>query len=338
MSVKEFLKDKILFLIVNAVAAVVLVLFCLFLQVKIVYIGGMICLWFIPIISLLLIEFLRRISFYNELTSSLESLDKKYLITEVIEKPEFIDGEIIYEVLKITNKDMHEHVKYHKEMQIDYREYIEAWVHEVKTPIASSKLIIENNATPVTKSIKEELSKIEEFVEQVLYYSRSNDANKDYIVKEFKLDSTIKKIISKNSKDFIHRKIKLSLNEINESVYSDSKWVEFILNQIIVNSIKYSNKSNAEIKIYSNKLENNTVITVEDNGVGISERDIKRVFDKGFTGDNGRIYGKSTGMGLYICNNLAEKLGLGIEIESEVGKGTKVDLIFPHSKVMLLEN
>lgn len=338
MSMKEFLKDKLIFLLINVVTAFLFILFLLFLRVRIIYIIGIVFVWFTPLISLLLLEYIRRKSFYDTLEESLDSLDKKYLLTEIIEEPEFLDGKILYNILSITDKNMHEHVKYYREMQRDYRDYIEAWVHEVKTPIASSKLIIGNNKTPVTKSINEELLKIEEFVQQVLYYSRSNDANKDYLIKEFNLITPVKNIIAKNSKDFIHRKIKLDLSEIDELVYSDSKWVEFILNQILVNAIKYSKKEKAEVKIYSNKYENNTVLTIEDNGVGIPETDIKRVFDKGFTGKNGREYGKATGMGLYICKKLAKKLGLGIEISSVIEEGTRVDIIFPRSKVILLEN
>jgi len=112
-------------------------------------------------------------------------------------------------------------------------------------------------------------------------------------------------------------------------IFSDIKWVEFILNQVLGNAIKYSKESNGIIKIYSTSTENKITLTIEDNGVGISERDIFRVFEKGFTGDNGRKFGKSTGMGLYLCKKLCNRLGLGISIESKLEYGTKVYINFP---------
>ncbi|MGG7178873.1 sensor histidine kinase [Clostridium paraputrificum] len=338
MSLKDYLKDKMIFLLVNFVLSLGLAVFFLFLRIKVEYIVLVVVVWFTPLIVLLLLQYLQRKSYYDNLYETIESLDKKYLLSEIIEEANFIDGKIIYDILKISDKEMHEHVKYYKKQQSEYREYIEAWVHEVKTPIASSKLIVDNNRNSVTKSIKEELLKIEDYVEEVLYYSRSNDANKDYIIKEFNLGTVVKNIVTKNSKDFIHRRIKLNLQSVDNTVYSDSKWVEFIINQILSNAIKYSDKDEAEIKIFSEKRENNIILSIEDNGVGINERDIKRVFDKGFTGENGRKYGRSTGMGLYICSNLGKKLGIGIEITSKIGEGTKVDIIFPMSKVTLLEN
>ena len=130
-------------------------------------------------------------------------------------------------------------------------------------------------------------------------------------------------------KSFIYNDISLVLEDLDEVVYTDPKWVNFIINQIIINSLKYSKKEEARIKIYSVRAEKNVILTIEDNGVGIPTEDVRRVFDKGFTGENGRKYGKSTGMGLYICKNLADKLGFGLELSSELGVGTKVNIIFP---------
>lgn len=231
---------------------------------------------------------------------------------------------------------MHENVKYYRDIQLDYREYIETWVHEIKTPIASTKLIIENNQNEVTNKIDSQMDRIEGFVEQVLYYSRSNNVNKDYIIKPINLDNVVRNVIKRNYRDFIHKRIKLDIQDIDEIVYSDGKWVEFIINQIIGNSIKYSNNKEQMIRIYSIKKTNSVILTIEDNGVGIVTKDINRVFEKGFTGENGRRFSKSTGMGLYLCGKLCSKLGLKIGIESEVNRGTSVTLIFPLSGMVTL--
>ena len=218
-----------------------------------------------------LIEFIKYKNYYNEINSILENLDKKYLLPEIIKESNFIDGEKLNDILKEVSRDMHENVKYYRDMQTDYREYIETWVHEIKTPIASTKLIIENNQNEVTNKIDSQIDRIEGFVEQVLYYSRSNNVSKDYIIKEINLDNVVRNVIKRNYRDFIHKRIKLDIKDINEIVYSDKKWIEFIINQIIGNSIKYSSNKEQMISIYSIKKDNSIILTIEDNGVGIIE-------------------------------------------------------------------
>ena len=140
---------------------------------------------------------------------------------------------------------------------------------------------------------------------------------------------SVKKVIKRNQRDFISKRISLELKDLEQVVYSDSKWIEFILNQIIVNAIKYSKGNNDKIEIESQKQNNSVILSIKDYGVGINEKDIGRVFEKGFTGDNGRKFGKSTGIGLYLCKKLCEKLGLGLHIDSKENYGTKVTIIFP---------
>ena len=170
------------------------------------------------------------------------------------------------------------------------------------------------------------------FIEQVLYYARSSDVRKDYIIKEFSLRTVVMKAIKSNSRDFINKNIKLNIKEIQGSIFTDEKWIEFIINQIIINAVKFSDANKGEVSIYSKVNENNIILTIEDNGVGISEKDLDRVFEKGFTGENGRIFGKSTGIGLYLCKKLCDKLGIGISLSSKQGKGTRINIIFPQGK------
>ncbi len=287
-----------------------------------------------PLVSYMALEFIKYKNYYDEIDSILEKLDKKYLLPELLKEAKFIQGEKLNFILKEISRDMHENVKYYKDMQEDYREYIETWVHEIKTPIASTKLIIENNRNEVTNKIDFQTDRIEGFVEQVLYYSRSNNVSKDYIIKQINLDLAVRNVIKRNYRDFIHKKIKLDIKDIDEIVHSDGKWVKFIINQIIVNSIKYSNSKEPMVSIYSTKKANSVMLTIEDNGAGIIDKDINRVFEKGFTGENGRKFRKGTGMGLYLCEKLCSKLGLKITIYSEINKGTKVTLIFPLSSMI----
>ncbi|WP_343338323.1 Adaptive-response sensory-kinase SasA [Terrisporobacter petrolearius] len=332
MKMIDYIKDKVLFLAVNLMFFILISLFMGFAKAAPVIIFLLFCIWFLPLITYMLLEYIKYRKYFKNIETILENLDKKYLLPEVIDEANFMVGEKVNDILKELSRDMHENVKYYKNIQEEYREYIEMWVHEIKTPIASSKLLIENNNNEITRKINIQMDRIENFVEQVLYYSRSDEVGKDYIIKKIELSQVIKNVIKKNQRDFISKRISLQLDDINEIIYSDTKWVEFILNQIVGNAIKYSKGTQDKITIKAKKLGSSVVLTVEDNGVGIVEQDINRVFEKGFTGENGRKFGKSTGIGLYLCKKLCVKLGLGLQIDSNINEGTKVSIIFPKTE------
>jgi signal transduction histidine kinase len=337
MSIIEYLKDRTLFLLINFILFSIICGIMLLINISGNVIVLIFCIWFFPLLSHIVVEFMKQKKFYLQLDSLMNNLDQKYLLPEVITEPEFIEGKLFYDVLRQTNKDMHEHVKHYRDMQSEYREYIETWVHEIKTPIASTRLIIENNQNNITKNIHDEIKKIEQYIEQVLYYSRSNNVSKDYIIKEVSLATVIKSVIKKNARDFISKNISVDITAVEGTVYSDVKWLEFILNQVIGNATKYIKEGNGRVKIYTSRNENNIILTVEDNGIGIIEKDINKVFEKGFTGENGRKFGKSTGIGLYLCKKLVEQLGLGLTLTSKTEVGTKVSLIFPLGNINLIE-
>lgn len=332
MSILEYIKERKAIIIIN-IFLFILVAITLIVANRNIWLTVLIfSTWILPLIANILVEYFKQNKFYNDMISISEKLDKKYLLPEVIEEPDFLEGKIVYDVLKETNKNMNENVKYFKNKQIEYREYIETWVHEIKTPIASTKLILENNESEIASKVSYEIKKIEGFIEQVLYYSKSEDVSKDYIIKEFNLSEAVKISIRNNSRDFINKRIKLELSEIDLMIFSDIKWVSFIINQLIGNAIKYSEKGNGKVKVYSKSNENSNSLIIEDNGVGINERDVDRVFEKGFTGENGRLFGKSTGIGLYLCKSLCDKLGLGLKLDSKKNEGTKVEIVFPLGK------
>ena len=232
---------------------------------------------------------------------------------------------------------MLENVNSYKQLQEDYKEYIELWIHEIKIPIATSKLIIENNKNEITKSIDEELDEIENYTEQALFYARSNTVNKDYVVTKSNLKEIVNEAILKSKRALLSNKISIELNDLEKEVFTDSKWATFIINQIIQNSIKYSKKEDKKIQLYAKSNNENIILYIKDNGIGIKKGEITRVFEKGFTGENGRIINKkSTGIGLYLCQKLCNKLGLGIELNSEKDIGTEVRIIFPKSSFMNL--
>ena len=277
----------------------------------------------------LLFEYFKKQSFYTNLLSNIESLDRAYLVLETIEDPNFYDGELLYQVLYEINKSMNEMVKELENQLDDFKEYIEMWIHEVKVPISSLMLIAHNHKNQFDKKTMTQFKRIEDYVEQVLYYVRSENAEKDYLIREISLSKVISNVLLKNQNDLLENKIDLKVQDIDYKVYTDSKWLEFILNQIVNNSIKYQKKKvSSYIKITVQEESDYLILSIEDNGIGIPIEDLPKVFLKSFTGHNGRIMTKSTGMGLFIAKNLCQKLGHKIAIESIENEYTKVHIIF----------
>ncbi len=276
-------------------------------------------------------EYFVKNRFYRRLEDMLDKLDEKYLITEIIKSPDFLEGRILKNLLEEIDKSMNENVNQYKYWQEDYKEYIELWIHEIKLPIAASKMVIENNKNMVTKSIDEELDKVENYIEQALFYARSNTVEKDYYIKKSSLKEMVNETIKKNKSVLMQEKTKVNLHDLNYHVNTDSKWIIFILNQIIQNSSKYRKvKNDFELEIYAKAGKEKVILFIKDNGLGIPKGEITRVFEKSFTGTNGRMSNKkSTGIGLYLCKKLCEKLGIAIELNSVQGEGTEVRLVFP---------
>ena len=337
MNLRDFIRERIVFIIINSLILLFTAILLIVLKVDSFAILFIVIINWAGILTYHIFDYLRKKQYYDEIKENMESLDKKYLISEVIEEGTFTESKLIYDVICKSNKAMNDEIGEFKRGINDYREYIELWVHEIKTPIATCKLLIENNESPLTESIGEEVCKLENYIDQALFYTRSNTLEKDYIIKEMSLSSCVNKVLNNNADSLIKKRVKISLGDLEKIVYSDSKWIEFILGQIISNSIKYMNKEHKELKIYCNENSKYVILNIEDNGAGISEKDISRVFDKGFTGENGRKFGKSTGIGLYLCKKLCKKLGLDITLISEEGKFTRVSIIFPINRMMIFE-
>ena len=330
MRFKDFIKDKILLIAVMILAIISIEILLMAYHISIIAKLYTAVIILVVLSISIFIEYKTKQSFYNSLKNNLEELEEKYLISEIIKAPDFVEGKILKEVMQEAGKSMLENVNNYKNLQEDYKEYIELWIHEVKIPIAASKMIIENNKTNVTKSIEEELDKVENYTEQALFYARSNAVEKDYVITKTNLKEIVNGAILKNKTTLLNEKIALDLKNLEQEVYTDSKWATFIVNQIIQNSIKYSRKDDKKIEIYAEPKSDKVILYIKDNGIGIKKGEITRVFEKGFTGENGRLIGKkSTGIGLYLCKKLCDKLGLGIELNSERDKGTEVRIIFP---------
>lgn len=282
-------------------------------------------------------EYRSKKAFYDDVQGTLEQLEEKYMIVEMLPQTHFIEEELLKEVLQASNKAMIEKVNTYKHSLTEYKDYIELWIHEIKLPIATSKMIIENNPGEVTRSIEEEIGEIEGYTEQALYYARSNHANKDYCVMECNLKDIVNEVVKGNKWTLISQRIKIVIEDIEKNIYTDSKWCHFILNQIVANCIKYKKDTDAEICFFAEEEKDKVILHIKDNGIGIKCGEVGRVFEKGFTGTNGRRGKKSTGIGLYLCKKLCDKLGLGIELDSEENVGTEIRMIFPKNSFSLLK-
>lgn len=330
MKFKDFLKDKIIYISLLAFAVITIEILLIPYDIQVfikIYTSLVIILAFL--ISFLL-EYYSKKNYYETIKSRIKELQEEYLVMEVLPKANFIEANILDEIITDIGKSMLENVNTYKYLQEDYKDFIELWIHEIKIPIATSKMIVENNKNEITTSIDEELDKIDNYTEQALFYARSNTVEKDYIIRKIQLKEIVNASILKNKTQLIQNKISIDIKDLEEIVYTDSKWCVFILNQIIQNSIKYSKNENRQIEIFSEEKKENITLHLKDNGIGIKESEVTRVFEKGFTGENGRITGKkSTGIGLYLCKKLCDKLCIGIEIASKKDEGTEVKLIFP---------
>ena len=283
----------------------------------------------------LLYDYLRKKKYYDNLINNINSLSQKYFVCETINEPSFYEGEIQYQILNEVNHSMIENVKKYRLGMENFKEYIEMWIHEIKLPVASATLILHNYREQekaqniFCDKMMHQISRVNNYIEQILYYVRSENAEKDYIIDECKLSKVIASAALKNKDDLLANNIDLSVENVAINVLTDAKWLEFMLNQIISNSIKYAKKTcGREIKLYACETEKSVILNIRDNGVGIPKSDLPRVFEKSFTGENGREYSKATGMGLYIVKKLCDKLGHKISIESAKGEYTLVKLEF----------
>lgn len=332
MRFKEYLKDKIIYISLLVFAVITIEIFLIPYDMQIfikIYVAVAIIAAFL---IGFLVEYYSKKNYYDTVKSRIRELQEEYLIMEVLPKADFTEANILEDAIRDIGKSMLENVNKYKYLQEDYKDFIELWIHEIKIPIATSKMIVENNKNEITASINEELDKIDNYTEQALFYARSNTVEKDYIVRKIQLKEIVNASILKNKAQLIQNKISIDTKNLDETVCTDSKWCIFIINQIIQNSIKYSKNADRQIEIYGERKKENIILYIKDNGIGIKESEITRVFEKGFTGENGRITGKkSTGIGLYLCKKLCDKLCIGLELNSKKDEGTEVKLIFPNN-------
>ena len=323
MKFTKYLKDKIYAIIIFLITFAIILLLNLAFKVPIELTITVLIILLFCFFSILIIDYAQKSRFYNLLLERVSQLDQAYLVLETLPKPNCYEGKLAYDALYEIDKSMAENVSRAKKQAKDFQEYIELWLHEIKTPLAALML----------KNMSVELEQIENYLEQVLYFSRCENSEKDFLIKKVNLNQVVKNVSLKHMESLLAHNIKFKVENVNIDVMTDAKWLEFILSQILNNSIKYRRQiQNPEIKISVRKSKNKTILEIWDNGIGIAKSDISQVFDKSFTGQNGRKHGTSTGMGLYIAKNICNKLGHKLSIESKEMQYTKVSLVFANNK------
>lgn len=317
----RFLRDHLAMILIMLASFLVLDLFLVAFKIPVALIIFIDLFFSVVFLTLLIIDYVRRAKFYHELQQNFEQLGQKYLITEILERPNFLDGQIFYDLLYETDKSMREEIIRNSATLDDFCEYLELWIHEAKTPIAAMTLL---NRNP---DISAELATLDNYLEQILYFARSKNANQDYLFKTVKFSQIIDRLAERNRVVLQKHQIQLETSGLDIAVNADPKWLEFIINQLLQNSIKYGAKT---IKISATKQNDQVELKIIDDGIGIAEKDLPRVFEKSFTGQNGRKFSGtySTGMGLYIVKNLCDKLGHDVTITSVEQSGTEVTVIF----------
>ena len=313
---KKNIKVYILFVVFIAIFFIMFYLYNLPLE-ALIYTGS-----FCFLVSLIA-SFLDFVN-YRESYKKLKFLEEN-ILNDLEDLPKSLDIRIDYyhKIIEKLYEELEKLTQKNRQKNTDMDDYYSMWVHQIKTPIAAMNFLLDNEEVD-QKILQQELFKIERYVEMVLTYIRLDSISSDYVITKINLDEVVKDSVKKYATIFINKKIKLNYVSHETMIISDKKWLSFAFEQILGNSVKYSS-AGGEITIET--CENKLVI--EDRGIGIKEEDLPRIFEKGFTGFNGRYEKKSSGLGLYLCKKTLDKLGHHIEISSKVGEGTRIEITFP---------
>ncbi len=328
MTLREFLSDRLgriaLWMICAGLAAV----FLCATGTQPGILAILLIVFLMVFLTVNLFDFFQQRARLLELKSILDGLDRKYLFTECVPQPKGLYERRLFDLVRRAGRAMNGAVSDARASQREYREYVERWVHEIKAPITASRLICRELDGDIRRKLTAELSQIEAHVERALFYARAENPEQDCLFRQIKLGKIAAQAIENHRSLLIQNGIRVETENMNCAVYTDEKWAVFILGQLLQNAARYRGPEPV-ITLSARPLGRQTRLTVHDNGIGIPAHELPRVFERGFTGSNGRIRGGSTGMGLYLCRKLAVFLELELHMVSQEGAGTTVTLTFP---------
>lgn len=335
MTFLAYLKDRLMMILaclagMAVVSGYLLVCGLTALQCSLLLAAVSICL-----LAALGINWYQRKTYFDHLFETLDHLEKPYLLAELMPAPWRLEDRLYRELLSRSSRSVINTVHHLETEHTEYKEFIEGWIHETKVPLTSICLICGNHRTEETRRILEEAEQLNLVVEKALYFARSDSVYKDYLIRKLPLRDTVLEAVYRYQAYFRRNRMKIDLLiDGKTTVYSDGKWLEFMLGQVFVNAVNYRNGSSGTLRIYCPPAKSGVCLAVEDHGIGIPEKELGRIFDKGFTGSNGRKKADgqadgSTGLGLYLCRKLCRKLSICIDAESVRGEYTRILFYFP---------
>ena len=299
-------------------------------------------------------DYLRKRRFYRELARLMAELDVPRLAPALLDEPSFAEGRAAWEALEVVARSASDEAAAYRRQVEDYRAYVEAWVHEVKSPLAAARLTLANlredpadAADPARlHAVEMELHRVEGYVEQALFCARSETVERDYLVRRHRLRDVAAAAVRQEADVLIASRVTPRLGEgLALEAFCDDKWLVFVLGQLLQNSVRYARpdaEGGSQVWLDA-RLEDEgladerVVLSVRDNGCGVSAADLPRVFERGFTGENGRTHRRSTGLGLWLVRRLCEKMGLSVTADSREGAGFEVRIAFPTNRMHYLE-
>ena len=285
--------------------------------------------------ALLLISYTRQARYWREVRQYADQIGRIGQFSSLVEEPSFLEGRVAHATVEQLAAVANRENARERDQGRAYREYIELWIHEIKTPIAAAKLILSSMHGLQATKLKAEIERIEGQVDQALYAARATSVTNDYLIRNVGLAACARSACKKNAHLLIERGVAVDVRIADDvKVLADEPWLTFMLSQVVGNAAKYG----AGTVTFSSHEEEpetprgRTVLEVRDDGSGIPAADVPRVFDRGFTGETGRAQGSATGMGLYLVAVMCAQMGLGVGIASEEGVGTRVIFAFPHDR------
>ena len=328
MTLREFLSNRLkrIALQVIGVGLATLFLFATGTQPGVLVI--LLIVFLLVFLTVNMFDFFQQRARLLELKSILDGLDRKYLFTECVPQPKGLFERRLFDLTRLAGRDMTGAVSDAQASQREYREYVERWVHEIKAPLTAARLICRELDGDTRRKLTAELSQIEAHVERALFYARAENPEQDCLFRQIELEKIAAQAIENHRSLLIQNGIRVEMKHMNCAVYTDEKWAVFILGQLLQNAARYRGPEPV-ITLSAKPLGRQTQLIVHDNGIGIPAHELPRVFERGFTGSNGRIRGGSTGIGLYLCRKLAVFLELELRMDSQEGAGTTVTLTFP---------
>lgn len=333
MTPGEFLTDRLGRLALRSLCAAAATAFLLATGTGAGVVAILLISWVLICVLVQAYEYLSLRAYLRELEAIMDGLDQKHLFAECAPKPRDAYGRSLFALMRRSGRAMIGAVSNAQAAQREYREYVESWVHEIKTPMTAARLICRSADPETRRKLSQELAQIDDHVERALFYARAESPEKDLIIRETGLAEIAAEAIERHRTILISSGVRIETDGLDQTVYTDGKWACFLLGQLLQNAARYHSEHPA-VTLSARRLGRQVQLVVEDNGIGIPAHELPRIFDRGFTGSNGRRCGGSTGIGLYLCRRLAGFLEIDLRIGSEEDRGTCAVLTFPSKEIL----